>query len=754
MELNALINPSDPLERQNEKLWKITTALMQRVERSTEDDSAAYAHFQRALLLEEEVRQRTRDLEQTLELLNRSNAQLSEANEAAQRARSDLANALEAVQEGFALFNHDDRLVLCNSRFGMHMPDLAAKLRPGLHFDDYIRSASRSPYLALPVGQSPEDWAEERAKKHSERHVNFNARLAGDRWIQVSEHRTADGGTAILQTDITDMIRLERQEREKLLDDQARLIRATLDHINQGICIFDSQHRLIGWNHRLSILLNPPIHLLRVGTSFSRLFEHLSRDLTFSEGQSADEITGWVEMTKGRPALTAHLIHGEDTHLDLFAQEMPDAGFVISFTDSTVERRAIRAMYKANEMLEQRVLQRTLALEDALEEAERANASKSRFVAAASHDLLQPLSAAKLFLSSLESMALDGGAEQIIGRTRSALASVETILAALLDISKLDLGQAAVDVSPVPIPKILRPLRDEFTAMARQKDLDFRMVNCNLVVQSDPAYLRRILQNLIANAIRYTRSGKVLVGARRDGAEVRIEVWDTGPGIPEDQRENIFKEFQRLEDGGGGSEGMGLGLAIVERAAALLGHPLGMRSEPGRGTVFHISVPIANSKAVKSVQKPPERQLRHPADNLIALVVDNDKEVRQAIATLLDSWGIGVFDVASEAEALTLLNQIDIVPDVMLVDYHLDENRNGLECITNLRRLFGAVPAVLITADRSDRLDTICASAGIDLMRKPLPTEQLHAFLRSAGTMATAPEETQPARVRSGESAQ
>jgi len=733
----SLINPNDSLEQQNEKLLKITAVLMQRVEQATDDSGAAYAHFQRALMLEEEVRARTSDLEQTLELLNQSNAQLTKANEAAERARADLSNALEAVQEGFALFNADDVMVMCNSRFGMHMPDVRPQLRAGLTFHDYVRLVSQSQYLALPKGETAESWAEERKRKHKESHVNFNVRITGDSWIQVSEHRTADHGTAILQTDVTDMIRLERQEREKLLDDQARLIRATLDHINQGICIFDSQHRLVGWNHRLGTLLSPPMHLLRIGTSFDRLFDHLGRDLTFGSDQTATHITDWVRAGSSREPLSLEVKYLGRTHLDVFGQEMPDKGFVISFSDVTAEREAISALSAINETLEQRVLDRTLALEDALGEAERANASKSRFVAAASHDLLQPLSAAKLFLSSLVNMDL--GAERLLvaQRAQRALDSVESILAALLDISKLDSGRAAVEIATFPMSQILGPLRDEFQPMARQKGLDLRVVGCNLFVESDPSYLRRILQNLMANAIRYTESGRVLVGARRRGNDLTIQVWDTGPGIPDDKQDIVFREFQRLEPLEGAGDGVGLGLAIVERACALLDHPLEMYSTPGLGTRFFVTVPISrglkDSRATRQAEDPEEQDHAH----LIALVIENDGEVRQGMATLLESWGVSVFDVGNEAEALALLQDIGVAPDVLLVDYHLDHGENGLDAVNAIRSRFGMVSAALLTANRSPELRKTCRAQGIGFLNKPIEPSALRKFLCAVGPQET-----------------
>ena len=234
------------------------------------------------------------------------------------------------------------------------------------------------------------------------------------------------------------------------------------------------------------------------------------------------------------------------------------------------ERDAVKAFQIANETLEQRVLDRTLELEDALSDAERANASKTRFVAAASHDLLQPLSAAKLYFASIENSSVPDETKEIIVKATRALGSVEGILEALLDISKLDSGRIALDVRPVSLRKLLKQLGEELAPLAKQKGLSLRIIPADLTVISDNTYLRRILQNLIVNAIRYTDSGKVLVGVRKNGGSASIQVWDTGPGIPEDKQEVIFGEFQRLNASASAAEGMGLGLAIVERACAIL----------------------------------------------------------------------------------------------------------------------------------------------------------------------------------------
>ncbi|NUB43040.1 PAS-domain containing protein [Fertoebacter nigrum] len=730
--IDSLLNPADPPARQTEKLLQIVQVLMRRVESITDDGGAAYAQFQRAAMLEDQVRERTADLERTLDLLNLSNARLADANKATEAARQNLANAIETVQEGFALFDADDVLVLCNSRFGMHMVDIVDHLRPGLTFDAYITHVSRSRYLALPERETPEDWAVRRRRRHLDRHVIFNVRMIWDRWVQVSEHRTADGGTVILQTDVTDIIRSERLERGKMLDDQARIIRATLDHINQGVCIFDADARLVGWNQRLGTLLAIPLARFRIGASFDYLLERFQREISFGEGMSAPLLEAWVKARAGRAALNFELRRGDDLILDVFAQEMPDRGFVMSFTDVTAERAAIEALSRANETLEARVMERTLELEDALAHAERANASRSRFVAAASHDLLQPLSAAKLFIASIGDEAVEPQSREALEKAQNALDSVEGILAALLDISKLESGKAAVSVGPVRLDRLLAQLRDEFAPLAAAKGLRLVVVPCSAVVASDPAYLRRILQNLIGNAIRYTTQGRVLVGARAKAGLLRLEVWDTGPGIPEADQENIFKEFHRLNAPASASEGMGLGLAIVERACGLLGHPLGLSSQVGRGTCFMLQLPRADGAGPPMVPSESRRggdESRRVAQDKIAFLVENDSDLRRAMGLLLEKWGMSVLDAASGEEALALIEEIGILPDFFLVDQQLGAGMTGVDFIIALRARHGAVPASIVTANRRAELAALCAASQIGLIYKPVDARALEVFL-------------------------
>ncbi len=683
---------ADPAERRIEKLLRINAALMARVERAAgieargDGEPGAYALFERAAMLEAEVRARTRDLDRAIDLLNESNARL-------ETARRETEAAIEAIQEGFALFDARDRLILRNARFGRDLPDIRPHLVPGLAFDDYVTLVSRSAHLAL-GDEAPEAWGRRRRESHLRGHAAFNVPLAGGRWLQVSERRTASDGTVILQTDVTDIVRGERAERDRLLGDQARVMRATLDHLAQGVCIFDAESRLIGSNRSLGALLSLPTTALRPGTGLDRLLDAVAeRAEAGPEAPAAglDALRAWAAGGPGGgPGAPGGPIEVEmrlaGRALRLHARAMP-MGFVVSVSEVTAERDALRIVRQANETLEGRVRDRTIELEDALAVAERALATRSRFVAAASHDLLQPLSAAKLYLGSLEFDEADPRAAAATKAGR-AMESVEAMLDALLHISRLDAGRHELHVQEVALGPILRRLHDEFAPSAEGRGIALRVVPTRAVPLSDPTYLRRILQNLIANAVRYTVTGRVLVGVRRMGAAtIRLDVIDTGPGIAEADLGTVFEEFRRLAPGGPGcaEEGMGLGLAIVERACGLLGHPLEVASEVGRGSRFSVVLPLADrivgsartaggariaapgppgpSGASGSSSLSPPRPRPPP----LLLVVAADAAVRGRAADRVEALGFDAIEAASPAAAEALLAQLGVAPDAALV---------------------------------------------------------------------------------------
>ena len=725
----SLVNPADSIERQNEKLVQIAQSLMRRVEQKNEPSGFAYQQFERAALLETEVRERTHDLERALDLLQESNTRLEIANSETERARSNLTEAIETINEGFALFEPDDGLVLSNSRFCRDFTDIEGGLVGGMSFEEYVKLISASDILALPKGQSPAEWTSQRMARHGDDHVVFNVRLKRDRWLQVSEHRTSRGGTVILQTDVTTIIRRERRARDKMRDQQAETLQATLDHLNQGVCIFDSNLTLVGWNSHMDGLFTATVNRAVLGMKFTVLLEWLKDELLFDGGHDAAYLTEWAGRVSQRKPLLFEVRRDTSQIFSVFAQEMPDKGFVISFTDVTAERTAARTLFELNELLEQRVEDRTRELGLALAEAERANASKSRFVAAASHDLLQPLSAAKLFLSSLAEQSDPVGIASITNKAEMALSSVEQFIGALLDISKLDAGKAVFEVQPLRLADIFTPLRNELTPLAQAKGIDLRIMDCSLTVQSDPGYLRRIVQNLATNAIRYTDTGRVLLGVRRLGGVARIEVWDTGIGIAQEDQQTIFREFERLSPTHSDT-GLGLGLAIVERACKGLDHPFSLWSAPGVGSCFALNVPVRMDVPASTARCAPAA-LPAPvmlADQLLMLVEDNP-QLALAFTAMIEGFGAKVIHAHTAEEALALLTEIQLVPDAMLIDYQLGSGDNGVQLYRTICQTYGDVPAAIISAERSKSLRETCQDLGIQLVSKPIDKDRLRSLL-------------------------
>ncbi|MFN7001837.1 MAG: PAS-domain containing protein [Roseinatronobacter sp.] len=727
--LESLFTDDLSLAEENARLRAIVTALMDRSERATQSHNRPISQLSHVVTLEQQIRTRTRDLAETLDRLRVANARLSQAERDAVAARNALTDALEAMSEGFAMFDAQDRLTMWNSRFCADLPDVRRRIGPGLSFRDYVRIVSESGALNLPETTLRRDWVTQRLESHRRRDVNFMVPLVEDQWLQVSEQRMASGGTAVTQTDVTGMVRNAREERAKLLDEQAQMVRATLDHIDQGVMIFDAKARLAGWNRRLRELFSPPVELLANGTPFTALLNNLMRRHQLGRSNIRATLTDWVNGPPFRPPLTLEIQQDDGVVLELSAQAMPDRGFVISFNDLTKERRAIGEMHRLNETLEARVRARTVELESARDEAERANASKSRFVASASHDLLQPLNAAKLFLASLSAMDQPAAQARLTERITKAFGSVEQILGALLDISKFDIGAARAKPETLALAPLLERLREEFMPVARERGLDLRVHMTRAHVTSDPVYLKRILQNLLSNALRYTDQGRVVLGVRHRGDRLRIEVWDTGPGIPEDRQTDIFEEFTRLDPSRGDS-GMGLGLAIVEQACALLNHPLGLQSVVGRGTVFSVTVPRTAAPDTGDAALLLHDSAGGTLEDLLVLVVENDANVRNAMIGVLENWGTSPIEATTLHEAEAHIEELGVPPDVILADYQLDAGETGLDLIKDLRARHGPMPAVLITANHSPDLMQQAEDQGILLMTKPLALRRLRRLLQ------------------------
>jgi Na+/proline symporter/signal transduction histidine kinase/ActR/RegA family two-component response regulator len=551
----------------------------------------------------------------------------------------------------------------------------------------------------------------------------------------------------------------------KLLDDanaaihyNREILQTALDHVRQGIAVFDKDTHLICWNRQFGELLQLPNEMVRIGIDLAEILRFNADRGAFGPGHPDTLVRERLPRYAADSQPFLERFPDRGLVIEVRVNRMPDGGVVTTLTDITPSVAAAEALSRANENLERRVLERTIELEHlnaelakAKSAAEAANLSKTRFLAAASHDIVQPLNAARLYVTSLverfaptpppyppphagegrvgASVASKGGGEaQLAAKIDASLEAVEDILSALLEISRLDAGAMKPEIASFRVNELLLRLQSDFAPLARSQGLDLIFVPCSLSIRSDRRLLRRLLQNLVSNAIKYTLTGRVLVGCRRRGGRLRIDVYDTGIGIPPDKRRDVFVEFHRLDQGAKVARGIGLGLSIVERIARVLEHPITFASQVDRGTLFSIEVPVA--AAEPGEMRPPEARIDHGriADTLV-LCVDNDRQILDGMAALLRDWQCETILATDLPEAIAGLRAAGKSPGGLLVDYHLDHG-NGIETVAELRRLFGAeIPAVLITADRSAGVRETARACAIQVLNKPLKPASLRALM-------------------------
>jgi signal transduction histidine kinase/CheY-like chemotaxis protein len=372
-------------------------------------------------------------------------------------------------------------------------------------------------------------------------------------------------------------------------------------------------------------------------------------------------------------------------------------------------------------------------VEERTRQLEAANQAKSRFVAAASHDLRQPLHALGLFVAQLHGRMRAAERRQIIHRIEAALAAMNELFSALLDISKLDAGATPVNITVFPMAQLLAHAETTFAGAAREKGLSFRAVPSEAWVRSDFILLEQIVFNLISNALRYTRHGGVLVGCRKRDGQLRIEVWDTGVGISADQHDKIFGEFYRLSEPDREHRGLGLGLAIVDRLCRLLGHPIEVRSTVGKGSVFAVSVPAApaNKRAIEVSAV--TRTQSDLSNGKLVVVIDDDPLVLEGMAGIFRRWGCQVITADTDSKALQAATAEERLPDVIISDYSLANGRTGIETIEWLRRELAApIPAFLISGDTDPAVLGEAKRKGFHLLHKPVDPMALRAMFNQA----------------------
>ncbi|PWK55084.1 PAS-domain containing protein [Silicimonas algicola] len=744
--MNGLVDPAEPIELRLERQEKIIDALIRRADRHNDIGPAAFRAFQSAIELQERIEAQTRDLK-------RAETELASVRFDRERTRQGLVEALSSMAEGFALFM-DDRLHVTNEFLSQLLPDRAADFVPNLGTDRFFALIAESEAFVSSDRSLHEIGTRLRRKKEA---LALVIELRDDRWFQLNVQNTPRGSIVLLVTEITKLVRQNRVEKETLIDLQEDYLRAVFDNIGAGACTLSKSGRILLVNTRFCDLLNLPPEDVAPGVDAAHLVELLERNHSVDGGE-APRPSLWWSTLRAEGVLKLRLRQAEEKVLDIHANRLPDGGYIIEVSDVTLSVRTA-------EMLEKRVRERTAELlqanerlsreyrekarvEDELrvarDRAEAAISSKTRFLAAASHDLLQPINAAQLLISTLKESTRDTAYYPLVERLFGAFGSAEQLLRSLLDISRLESADAnAVSVANVSLGALLAGIHGDQALLAEQKNVRFDVVSCNAVVRSDPVYLLRSIQNLVVNAIQYTEpGGRVLVGCRRRGEKVEVQVWDTGIGVALGDQKRIFEEFTRAGGVPLGS-GMGLGLSVVDRACRLLGHQLSVRSKPGVGSIFSITLDRADGEAVPGE---PLARLPAPEDvafDQIVLVVENDEDVLFATTKWLEQMGASVFAARDRDESLRFIEDMGMPPDIILADYQLDNGQTGVQVIAAVREVTRThVPAIIITADRSEAVLEAAIPDDVSVMTKPIKLSRLRQLMdwkvRLASTAAEA----------------
>ena len=517
------------------------------------------------------------------------------------------------------------------------------------------------------------------------------------------------------------------------------LLQHALDHARQGVTVFDKDLRLLACNRAFLDIFDLPQDLVQPGVRIDEIIAYNARRGLYGDDSGNELVAARIESLTYDTEPVRLRLPSRGMVVDIRSNHLPDGGRITTYTDITESVEAEEALEKANETLERRVQERTEELTKvntqlgrAKAEAEEANVSKTRFLAAASHDILQPLNAARLYTSALVERVKGDEAVSLARNADASLDAVEEILTALLDISRLDSGAMKPVFNAVPMNDIFRQLAIEFAPMAKAKGLPLTFMPCSLWVKSDRRLLRRLLQNLISNALKYTPSGRVLVGCRRRRGRLLIEVRDTGIGIPPTRQKQVFREFQRLDEGALIARGLGLGLSIVERIARVLDHKISVMSLPGKGSVFALDVPL--TRAVAALPDAVQPILPSSAlTGLRVVCIDNEPTILEGMRILLEGWGCTVITSSDEHAVIAECKRTGQVPDALIADYHLDKG-HGLSAIRAVRKATNpTLKSILLTADRTTELRDKASKIQVPIFNKPLKPAALRAWLSQIG---------------------
>lgn len=857
------ISELDALRYENSKLKKINQVLIQRIENGLGNHTGAYASFESAVILSDKVRERTIQLQQALNDLEDVNNDLTVAKREAEDKHHLLIDAIESISDAFVLFDDQHRFTLANTAFYQLWNTAGLCFQPGLSLKEIQQQIAVAGIIDTSI---PSTEKIVRRGAFSDQGV---FRLKDGRWVQITERHTREGGLVIIFTDITSLKHSEAARRDQALAEKSRVLQSTLDHLSQGVALFNAHHLLEAWNNQLLNLTSTPKSEIYQGISFHKLTALGRLDDAFSDGPATDiqggtsarsekvlkdgkllevkrhhtssggfvitytditereeyETALWASenrirlITDAMPALIGYIsrdlrytfinqtfevwfqrsrenieqltldeilgtkeyqrhrryfqktLSGQRVDFEVeqtlpcgkryihktYIPDYNEAGKVVGLfaleQDVTQQRRTAEALNHAYQHMEHRVTERTQELTtlntklrqevaerkeaekqlvDAKREAEHANMTKTKFLAAVSHDLLQPMSAARLFTTALQEHSLPEDSARLVESLNYSMEDVESLVSTLVDISKLDAGVVESDIAPFDVSLLLCNLANEFRPQAAQANLRFRFVPSSAVINTDTQLLARILRNLLANAIRYTEQGDVLFGCRRHPEGLSIQVWDTGIGIPQEKLTEIFLEFKRLPTAKKqSSKGLGLGLAIVDKISRILGSQISVHSNVGKGSMFSILVPygeLPKQQRLTGMQQ--HNTLQNPLARHHILVIDNDTSICAGMDTLLSSWGCRTTSATSVRDLNIEMLQQDC-PDLVIADYHLDNGETGIDAVKELHTSLGQVlPVLMITANRSQDLKQQVRELGYHLLNKPIKPHKLKSMLR------------------------
>ncbi len=746
-----------------------------------------------------------------------------EAKESSERVKARLLDGIEHLSHGLAIFDEEDRLVICNDRFRKSIPQLADRISAGVSFADLTRAMAQ---ICWSDDGEAERWINEQMECHR-LGLTHERRAPDGRWFLIKDMRLKDGSTIVTRTDITELKRREQAVRAS----EARF-RTVFQHAAIGIAVVQPGGRISQANEALGAMLGyRPHELERLRYSDLVHPDYLEGEAKLARRLVDGEIDCYQQETRylrrdGRViwgSLTVSIVRGEgaerfgivmieniderkraeadlstfravveasaeaiailstdgqpfyinSAHEKLFGRDLSDAsqvgylGHYAPEARAVVQREVLPALQRGDNWegvmdaidadgrvfaLWQRagvVLDETdqprlyfafmhdhtsqQQVQDELfkakEAAEQANVAKTRFLAAASHDLRQPLQALSMFVAVLSNREHAPEDTALIKRIEDSVNAVEVLLNGLLDVSKLEAGLVVPELSAFSVAPMIDRLAAEFEPQVAELGLALRAVRSHAMVKSDPALLERVLRNLLSNAVRYTPKGRILFGCRRHGDRLRMEVWDTGICIPESQIKLIFREFHQLGNPGRDRrQGLGLGLAIVERLVQLLGHSISVTSAPGRGSGFVVEVPLARQPQMTAQPKQLSLGIRRHA--LSVIVIEDEPDVLESTRLLLESWGHRVFAALDCGGALRLLPQIGKRPDLILADYRLQNGATGGQAIHRIRtRLKSVIPAIILTGDTAPERLRQAQASGHGLLHKPVQPVALRQMI-------------------------